>query len=173
MTTNDKSNPLERLTEAYSVMLERANEAIERAESQARPAFDHAVERAEETARELGELSREEARLVGDYLRRDMQELGRHLAESGKDLNAWFHFDVQQIERRMWETLSSVADRTALELMRFSAASGRRSQTYGRGEITGPGSLMCDACGEVLDFDRPTAIPACPRCGGERFHRPS
>lgn len=173
MTTNDKPNPLDRLTEAYSVMLERVNEAIERAENQARPAFEHAIERAQETAQELGELSREEARLVGDYLRRDLHELGEHLSESGKDLSAWFRFDVEQIERRMWENLSTLADRTALELMRFSAATGRRSPTYASGEITGPGSLICDACGEMLDFDRPTPIPRCPRCGGERFHRPA
>jgi len=168
----DGTNPLDRLTEAYSVMLERANEVIEQAESQARPAFEQAVERAQETARELGELSREEARLVGDYLRRDMRDLGQHMADTGKDLRDWFQFDVQQIERRMWDSLSTVADRTALELMRFSAAAGRRSEQYLSGEITGPGTLVCDACGSVQHFDRPTAIPDCPRCGAGSFHRP-
>ena len=171
--SGDDNKPLERLAEAYSVMLERANEIIEEAEAQARPAFEQAVERAQETARELGELSREEARLVGDYLRRDMRELGQHMAESGKDLRDWFQFDVQQIERRMWERLSAVADRTALELMRFSAAAGRRSEQYRSGEITGPGTLICDACGAVQNFDKPTAIPDCPRCGAGNYHRPA
>ena len=171
MTTNNKMKPLEHLAEAYATMLERTNELIDKAEEQAKPAFEKALAQAQQTAHELGELSRAEARLVGDYLKRDMRDLAQYMEETGEDLRAWFRFDVAQIERRMWEALSSVADKTALEMMRFSAAI-RPSDDYRVGEITGPGSLVCDACGEVQHFDHPTPIPACPRCNGELFHRP-
>lgn len=171
MTSNQKPGPMERLVDAYSVMLERANEFIEQAEEQAKPAFDNAVERARQTAHDLGELTREESRLVADYLKRDMHDVARHLAESRQELSEWFRFDVKQIESRMWEMFAAAADKTSLELMRL-AGMARKQAVYRTGEVTGPGTLACDACGEQVNFDRPGAIPPCPRCHGEVFHRP-
>ena len=174
MNASEKPGPLERLAEAYSVMLERANEFIDRAEEQAKPAFENAVERAQETAHELGELTREEARLVADYLKRDMHDAAQHLAESRKELRDWFRFDVEQMETRMWEMFATAADRTSLELMRIAeTAKGKVvHRAYRSEEVTGPGTLMCDACGEQVHFERPGVIPRCPRCQGRVFHRP-
>lgn len=172
MSPPEKPNPLDRLLDAYSVMLERANEFIDRAEEQAKPAFDNAVERAQQTAHELGELSREEARLVADYVKRDMRDVGQHLAESRQELREWFRFDVEQIEARLWEAFAAAADKTSLELLRL-AGMARKHVTYRAGEITGPGTLVCDACGEQVHFDRPSEIPPCPRCHADIYHRPT
>lgn len=171
MVPPDKPNPLDRLLEAYAVMLERANEVIDKAEEQARPAFENAVERAQQTAHELGELTREEARLIADYVKRDVRDVGQHLAASRQELSEWFRFDVQQVESRLWEAFAAAADRTSLEWMRL-AGMARKRVTYRAGEITGPGTLSCDACGEVVNFDRPSEIPPCPRCRADVFHRP-
>jgi hypothetical protein len=171
MIDPDKQGPLDRLLDAYSVMLERANEYIDKAEEQAKPAFERAVERAQETAHELGELSREEARLVADYLKRDLRDIGQQMADSRTELRSWLRFDVEQIESRLWEAFASIADRTSLELMRF-AGEARKRVEYRAGEITGPGTLMCDACGEEVHFGAPAEIPPCPRCRGTLFHRP-
>lgn len=172
MTEPDKQGALDRLLDAYSVMLERANEFIDKAEEQAKPAFERAVEHAQETAHELGELSREEARLVADYLKRDLRDIGEHMAESRSELRSWFRFDVEQIESRIWEALAGIADRTSLELIRFAGAA-RRQVEYSAGEITGPGTLVCDACGEEIHFDAPAVILPCVRCKGTTFHRPA
>jgi hypothetical protein len=171
MTREQKPSPVDRLLEAYSVMLERANELIDKAGEQARPAFENAVERAQETAHELGELTREEARLVADYLKRDVNDVGHFLAESRKEMRDWLRFDVEQVESRLWEAFSSAADKTSLELLRL-AGMARRKVTYRAGEITGPGTLQCDACGDEVKFDRPGEIPPCPRCHGDLYHRP-
>ncbi|MEN8176911.1 MAG: zinc ribbon-containing protein [Pseudomonadota bacterium] len=166
----EKPNPVARLTEAYSVMLERANEFIDAAEEQAKPAFEHAVERARETAEELGELSRDEAHRVAEFLKRDVRDAGRHLAESRHELADWFRFDVEQLESRLLDAFARAADRTSLELMEL-ADRARHAQGYHSGEITGPGTLMCNDCGELLHFDKPRAIPSCPKCGGKLFRR--
>jgi len=171
MTEPEQQGPLDRLLDAYSVMLERTNELVEKAEEQAKPAFESAVERAQETAHELGELSREEARLVADYLKRDLRDIGQQMADSRAELKDWLRFDVQQIESRLWETFASIADRTSLELMRY-AGQARKRVEYRAGEITGPGTLMCDACGAETHYDRPSEIRPCERCHGEVFHRP-
>lgn len=171
MTSPENQKPLDRMIEAYSVMLERANEFIDKAEEQAKPAFENAVERAQETAHELGELTREEARAVSDYLKRDMHDVAQHLAESRKEFREWFRFDVAQIESRMWEMFADAADKTSLELMQLAGAA-RKKAVYRTGEVTGPGTLVCDACGGEVHFDAPSAIPACPRCQAEVFHRP-
>lgn len=171
MTSSQDQKPLDRLIEAYSVMLERTNEFIDRAEEQAKPAFENAVERAQETAQELGELTREEAHKVSEYLKRDMHDVAQHMAESRQELSDWFRFDVAQIESRMWEMFANAADKTSLELMRLSGFA-KQQVSYRTGEVTGPGTLVCDACGEEINFQGPAAIPACPKCQAEVFHRP-
>jgi len=45
------------------------------------------------------------------------------------------------------------------------------NNTYLTGEITGPGTLVCEQCGEHLTFKTTSVIPKCPKCGGETFHR--
>jgi vacuolar-type H+-ATPase subunit H/predicted Zn-ribbon and HTH transcriptional regulator len=170
--TNDKDkSPMDRLLDAYSVMLERANETIDTAEQQARPAIEKAIDEAQKTAHELGELTREEAHKVAQYLKRDLNDAGQYLADTQQEIAEWFRFDVRQIESRLWDAFAQAADKTSLELMKFSDAA-RRKVSYRTGEISGPGSLMCDACGETQHFDKPTQIPRCPKCGGEVFHRP-
>jgi uncharacterized protein YicC (UPF0701 family) len=171
MKPDEKPSAIDRLLDAYSVMLERANETIDEAEKQAVPAFENAVEKAQEMAHELGELTREEAKKVGEYLKRDMHDAGRHMAESRKELAEWFRFDVQQVESRLWDAFSQAADKTSLELMKL-ASFGRRNVTYRSGEIAGLGTLLCDACGAEIHFEKPAEIPKCPKCGGELFHRP-
>ncbi len=154
-----------RLVAAYERMLERLHERLGGGE-----ALRKRIDEAAETAVALGELTRQEAGLLGTYIRRDIEDAGRYLAETGKDLpelRAWFRFDVEQIEDRLLEWFGRNADASRAELMEFEAELGR----YHSGEVTGPGTLVCDECAARLPFYAPRAIPRCPRCNGERFSR--
>jgi Zn finger protein HypA/HybF involved in hydrogenase expression len=168
-----ESSHSSKLIHAYERMMERVKtllEEFEQAEQETLPNLQRSIERAAEIAVELGELTREEARLVGNYLKRDLQDAGHHLAETGHDLRAWLRFDLELIEERMLDFLRAAADKTRLEMLAF-AESVERATHYYQGEITGPGTLQCEQCGELLAFHQTSLIPACPRCAAAAFSR--
>lgn len=154
----------------YNRMMERVKHALEGMEHKARPNLEHAIEWARERAVELGETTREESTKVADYLRRDLREMTSYLNDTGKEYSAWFHMDLELIEARLLDLMASVADQTRLELAQW-AQQGGQAVRYRSGEITGPGTLECIACGERLRYGKTGHIPPCPKCCASEFRR--
>lgn len=160
----------DKLEQAYNRMMERVHHAIETAENKALPGIRHSIEKARETAVELGELTQEEAEKIARYLKRDMHDAGQHLAESGEELGSWLRFDLGQIEDRLLELFSSVADKTRLEWLELKQEL-EKDPPYHSGEITGPGTLYCASCNEAVHFHHTARIPPCPKCKNGTFRR--
>ena len=165
-----------RLARAYQQMMERARshlEEFEQAEKAAFPQLSASIEHAAEKAVELGELTREEARLIGGYLRRDLEDAGYYLATTGRDLKEWMRFDLELIEERLLDFFRRGVDQSRLELSVFGAALLEEAQVkrYRSGEVTGPGTLRCERCGERVVFHAPALIEPCPVCEGIGFVR--
>ncbi len=163
------------LAQAYRRMMERVKlrlEELEQAEREALPQLRASIEHAAEKAVELGELTREEARLIGGYLKRDLEDAGQYLTTTGRDLRAWLRFDVELLEDRMLDFFQRGVDQSRLEFLAFEAVEvDVEPIEYHDGEITGPGTLQCGACGEPVVFHAPAAIAPCPACGGTVFVR--
>ena len=123
-----------------------------------------------EKAIELGEISREEAEKVGEYLQRDIHEFAEHLNDTGAELRSWFYMDLELIEAKLVELMSQVADKTRVELTQL-AVSARSPRLYRAGEISGPGTLQCRACGELIRFSKTDHISSCPKCHATEFIR--
>jgi predicted RNA-binding Zn-ribbon protein involved in translation (DUF1610 family) len=167
----DDKSIREKWLNAYDNMMERVKTALEGAEEGTLPVVSGFIHKAKETAIELEELTRDEAEKVAHYLQRDMQDAGKHLAETGHELGDWLRFDVHQIEDRLLEMLMLVADRTRLEMLQFEQDVDE-GLAWHAGEITGPGTLACDACGAETRFIATSEIPPCPNCGHTLYHRP-
>ena len=167
--TGHPEKPTEKLIHAYNTMMERASEALEQAGNGIHN-MQQAFERAKDRAVELDELTREEAEEIADYLKRDFQEAGHYLADTGHELRDWLHLDIALIEQSMLDLISSVADKTRIELMQLEQQA-RQASEYHTGQITGPGSLECTECGEVLHFKQTGHIPPCPKCQHSVFIR--
>ncbi|KAA6185824.1 hypothetical protein F2Q65_07435 [Thiohalocapsa marina] len=165
-----KEHAADYLVEAYERMLKGTEEAIREARESA-PKMQHMLEQVRDNMVELGELTREEANKVADYVQRDIEDAANYIAETGEDLRDWWHFDLQLMERRMLDAFTSVADQTSLQLSQW-AERARRAGLYQAGQITGPGTLVCDKCGAETHFTRTGRIPPCADCGGLAFHRP-
>ncbi|MCM8856782.1 MAG: zinc ribbon-containing protein [Candidatus Thiodiazotropha sp.] len=170
MTNTSHKDPLDRLTAAYDKMLQEVHEAAESAKENALPGLKEYLDDAREKLIELGELSREEAEKVAGYVERDMKDAANYLLETGEQLSAWWRFDVQQVENRMLEMFTSVADQTKLELAKL-AQRANKSSLYHTGEVTGPGSLLCIQCGKEMHFKKTGHIPPCSGCKGTEFQR--
>jgi ElaB/YqjD/DUF883 family membrane-anchored ribosome-binding protein len=167
-------NTTDRLVDAYDEMLKRTREGIEHAQQQAEeatPKLRHMLEQVRESMVELGELTREEAAKIADYVERDVEDAAHWLVDTGEDLREWWRFDLELIEQRMLDAFTSVADQTSLQLKQW-AERARQASLYQAGQITGPGTLVCDKCGAETHFTRTGRIPACAECGNLTFRRP-
>ena len=162
------------LVQAYRRMMERLKERLEeleQAEQAAFPQLSASIEHVAEKAVELGELTREEARLIGGYLQRDLEDAGQHLATTGRDLSAWLRFDLELLEERLLDFFQRGVDQSRLDWLAFQSVPETEPVRYQCGEITGPGTLQCEACGEPLIFHAPSAIKPCAACGRTVFLR--
>ncbi len=170
MPDNDKPDNTDRMVEAYDRMLKHTHEAVASAQKEAVPLMRELLEKTRDHMVELGELTREEAAKVADYLERDMKDAATYIADTGKDLREWWQFDLKLMEERMLDMFTSVADQTSVQLREW-AEQARQASSYTTGEITGPGTLVCEGCGEELTFVKAGRIPTCPKCGGTAFKR--
>ncbi len=168
---NNSRTHNEKLVHAYNAMMLRVSQTLAHATDAVGPKIRHAIEAAEEKAVELGELTREESIKIGDYLRRDLQDAGEYLASpKGEELGEWLRFDIDLIEAELLAMFLSTADQTKLDMLNFEEQLIESTQ-YHTGEITGPGTLVCEGCGEVLHFHETGHIPPCPKCHATVYNR--
>ncbi|MFQ5468806.1 MAG: zinc ribbon-containing protein [Gammaproteobacteria bacterium] len=173
MSEKDNSqHSQEKHLHAYDRMMERVRAAIQDFEKEAGPVLGHVIDIAKDKSVELGEVTREEAEKIGAYLKRDIEDAAEYLASpNAKELADWFKFDIDQIEDRLLEMFTSVADSTKVELMALEERA-RQGGEYHTGEITGIGTLECTQCGQQIHFKTTGHIPPCPHCHQTGFVRP-
>jgi hypothetical protein len=170
MSEEHKQETTDKLVHAYEQMLKQTHEIIEKAQQGATPKFREILDKARENMVELGELTREEADKVSDYVKRDIEDAANYIAETGQDIRDWWRFDLELVEKRMMDMFKQVADQTSLQLAQW-AETARQMSLYQAGEVTGPGTLVCDRCGAETHFVKAGRIPPCADCQGTSFRR--
>lgn len=156
--------------EAYEKLYEDVAENLHHAEEKTESLFNKLLHEAKDKVRELKEISEEDADKVAAWVKRDMKDAAHYLSDSGNELHDWFGFETALVENKLLDLFARAADKTTIELLRFNEKS-MRDAVYRTGEVTGPATLKCDACGEILQFRRAGKIPPCPKCHETRFHR--
>lgn len=169
MTTENDKAADSRQVEGYRRMLERAATALRHAVSGPLPTLKHLLDAARQTAVDLKELTHDEAERIAYYLRRDLQDAAQHTRQSERELADWLRFDVELIEERMLDFFAPLADHTRVELERLALQARHRG--WHTGDVTAPGTLYCEVCGEEIHFHKPGHIPPCPKCKGSVFRR--
>ncbi len=162
-------DPIEALGQAYELLLEKSMDEARQAEQRGAPRLGQIIDRARHEVAELTRLSEAQGLKLADYLKRDLEDAARFLSVTGKELKEWWGFESTVLEEQLLENFTQAADRTTVELQALNRAA--ETAEYRTGEITGPGTLECDGCGELLHFHGPGRIPPCPRCHKSRFHR--
>jgi hypothetical protein len=164
-------DPVEAIGEAYELLLERAlGEREKQAEGITESRLHQALERSRERAVELGELSRDQADSIYKALVKDLRAAGEYIARTGDEVREWFGFETDVLEVRLLELMRRGADQTTEELLELKEQA-EAATTYVTGEVTGPGVLVCVACGERLHFHKAGHVPPCPKCQGSVFER--
>ena len=154
-----------RLAELYENMSRILRENLERAGLFTEEAFEKALDESRDWALKFKENHQEEIGRVADFIRRDWQEGMRSTGERARKT-----LDPERLHAGLLGLLLQLA-RSAGDWLQAWAERLRERLTYRSGEIAGAGTLACNACGQQLRFDKPTAIPACPNCGGGAYTR--
>ncbi len=161
--------PTEGMGEAYEKLLTLTMKEARLLQKKTGPALHKLIDEAGEKLSELEELSKEEADKVAEFLKRDLTEAAHYMTESGDDFKKWLAMDTELIEDFLLDHLMQAADQTTVELNKLKMVA--ENAQYHSGELTGPGVLICDDCGEQLHFARAGHIPPCAKCKGSHFHR--
>jgi len=130
------------------------------------------LDKARDKITESGNVTREEAEKISGYLKRDLHNAGEYLQDSSNDLADWLHMDIELIEWNLQDLFLQVADKTKLDLLLLEE-NAKHVNEYRTGEITGPGTLVCDKCQEELHFLNTGHVPPCPKCKATQFQRKS
>ncbi len=171
MSSSDRLNESS-LVDAYNQMMIRIRDSIYNVEAHAVPSLQTAIDQARQQAIDLGEITLEEAEEVGNYIKRDINEAAEYLMETSHEFSEWMKLDIETIEQKLLALFFSVADNTRLELARLAQPRPRLEySSYHSGDITGPGTLICNQCGDVIRFNTPGKIPVCRKCQGNQFVR--
>ncbi len=165
-----KEEPFDVLATAYEKIFESAAKGFHNAEKKSAELLHELIDKAKDEAVELGEVSREDAEKLSTYIKRDLSEAARHMSISGRELREWLGFETILLETEFVDQLLKLADPTKVELFKLKL-DAQEMPPYHTGEITGPGTLFCDQCGEKLHFYRAGKIPPCPKCHATSFHR--
>ncbi len=162
-------DPIDILGQAYEKMYERAAENFHNAEEKSAPLIHRLIDEAKEKAVKLEEISEEDGEKLSLYLKRDLSDAASYLLETGHELEEWLGFETSQLKTGIFDLLLKAADDTTLRLLQMKEVA--QLTVYHTGEITGPGTLVCDQCSENLQFHRAAKIPPCPKCHATSFHR--
>lgn len=130
-----------------------------------------ALEISTEKAHKTSDLSKEDMDKVSGYVKRDV-ETAAHNLSAGRDsqsLSEWFKFDIELIENFTLDAFLSVADKTRIQLAELEERA--KVHKYQSGDITLPGTFICDQCGKEIAFKTTSAIPVCPACQATTFVR--
>ncbi len=166
------NDPLDIMGVAYETMLERSASEFRKLEEKTGPALHTLIDNAKKKAIELEELTEEEAVSLAEYLKRDLSDAAFYLSEQGKELKDWLGFEDSLLAAELVDMFLSAADPTTVEMNELKLQLAANS-VYKTGEVTGPGALLCDECGEVLHFHKAGRIPPCPKCHKTVYRRQS
>jgi len=131
-----------------------------------------AMEIAKEKTSKLGGLTQEEINEVANFLMRDIEHaaMTSPTVSDKSSLAEWFKFDIDLIENFAFDDFFSLADKTRIELAKIENQA-KKYHPYQSGDITGPGTLVCDSCGKQIAFKSTSEIPECPECKAKTFTR--
>jgi len=164
------NSPMDALGAIYEKMYEHTVENIHKVENKTEKLAHKLIDEAKDKTIKLEKLSQKEAEDLARYLKRDLNDTATYLSKTGHELKDWLGFETALLENEFLNLLLKVADETTVKLLQLKD-DAQSTSNYHSGEITGPGTLVCDQCDEKIYFYKAQKIPPCPKCKATTFHR--
>lgn len=164
------NSPMDALGAVYEKMYEHTVNNFHKVENKTEQLVHKLLDEAKDKAIKFEKLSQKEAEDLARYLKRDLNDTATYLSKTGHELKDWLGFETVLLENEFLDLLLKVADETTVKLLQLKD-NAQPASNYHSGEITGPGTLVCDQCGEKVYFYKAEKIPPCPKCKTTTFHR--
>jgi len=167
-----QKKPANHLISAYNQIMAEMRSAFEHADP-AGMTLQKALDSAKHQAVHTGGVTAEEAHEIGEYIKRDINDAAEYMMDSSAEFYDWLMLDIEIIEHKVIDLFLTVADNTRIELEQFKQAAPipEKVPVYKSGDITDPGTLICENCGKAKPFLSSERIVDCERCGHHRFIR--
>ncbi|MFC0268223.1 zinc ribbon-containing protein [Kushneria aurantia] len=159
-----------RLGDAYERVIARFND---RSDHLSREAVERELDEAVGFESEVEEFTRDELAILRAWVERDVKEFRGYLARGGESLAGFLGIDLEGLSDRLRNGLMSVADRTAVDRMRFEEELEVARADYTEGEVVAPGRMSCVHCGETVTLRYRQLLEPCHHCGHRYFERAS
>lgn len=170
MSEHPDSHRERRLHEGYERMLARLREG---ANDLTWENLQHELDEAVQFETELEEFTKDELALLRAWVERDLVDMRRYLRAGGRGVAAWLGIDVDQLSRRVVDSLFSIADRSIIENERLMEDLEAARADYCEGEVAAPGRMACVHCGAGVNLEGVARIEPCHACGHRYFERAS
>ncbi|MFW7524896.1 zinc ribbon-containing protein [Vibrio ostreicida] len=125
---------------------------------------NHVFETSGKLVEAANNLSKDEMALVSAYIKSDLKEFAESFEESK---SSPFYVMVTD---SIWQGLLEITDRAKVEWVELFADLDHQG-LYQAGELIGLGVLVCDECGNKTQYNHPTEIIPCIKCGHKGFSR--
>lgn len=170
MKKNKDNNPIDVLGKIYETLYEDSVSAFHKTEKKTSETFHKLIDDSGEFLAEASEFSKEHIQEASEYVKRDINDAAYFLSSTGKELSEWLGFELELLEDKVVERLLDAVDPVTLDLLKLKEQAKEKTVLH-TGQITGPGMLECNSCGEILHYYKIGRIPPCPKCHKTDYHR--
>ncbi|WP_367988402.1 zinc ribbon-containing protein [Vibrio sp. NTOU-M3] len=125
---------------------------------------NHVLETSGKVVEAANDMTKDELSLISAYVKSDLKEFADSYEESK---SGPFYLMVAD---SIWQGLLEITDRTKVEWVELFSDLEHQG-LYEAGEVIGLGTLVCDECGHKTQYNHPTVIIPCTKCGHKGFNR--
>lgn len=144
----------------YEEMFDDVVEALKHSPDE----VNHVFETSGKVVGAANDMTKDELALVSAYVKSDLKEF----ADSYEDSKSGPFYLM--IADSIWQGLLEITDRTKVEWVELFEDLEHQG-LYQAGEVIGLGMLVCDECGHKTEYNHPTIIIPCTKCGCKGFSR--
>lgn len=144
----------------YEELLENVVETLKHSPEE----VENVLETSGKVVSAANDMTKDEMALISAYVKSDLKEFAESYEESKNS-----PFSIM-IEDSLWQGLLDITDRTRLEWVELFKDLEHQG-LYQVGDMIGLGVLVCENCGHRTEYNHPTEIEPCIKCGNTAFHR--
>lgn len=157
-----------RLADAYERIVARFSD---RSDALSREGLERELDEAVAFESEVEAFTRDELAILRAWVERDVSDFRRYLASGGESLAGFLGIDLDALSERLRVGLLSIADRTAVDQVRFEEELEAARADYTEGEIVAPGRMSCVHCDHPVVLRYRQLLEPCHACGHRYFQR--
>jgi isocitrate dehydrogenase len=149
--------------EQYDALAAKFKEEFESATENTVEIAKKAMEKARKKLTEAGQFTEEKGEKLKEFLENDLSRISQEMKKGAKE-----KFNPSRLGTGALASISKLLHKTGVALSSFGDKA-EASLACKSGEITSAGKLVCNNCGNEMNFKKTGRVPPCPKCHKTQF----